>query len=91
MKKAELIAKIAKISGESKKLSGEMLEAVTEAIAMGVAEDGEVKLVGFGNFELVDVPERVGHNPQNGEPVAIAAHKRVAFRASKNLKDAVNK
>lgn len=91
MNKPELVSKIAEISGESKRLSGEMLEAVVEAVAMGIAEDGEVKLVGFGNFEIVDVAARNGHNPQTGEPMTVAAHKRVAFRPSKNLKAAVNK
>lgn len=91
MKKAELISKIAEISGESKRLSGEMLEAVVEAITMGIIEDGEVKLVGFGNFELVDVAARNGHNPLTNEPMTIAAHKRVAFRPSKTLKEAANK
>lgn len=90
MNKKELIAKIAEISGGSKKMSAEMLEVILEAITTGILEEGEVRLSGFGIFTLVDIPARQGHNPQNGEPITIAAHKRVAFKPSKTLKEAAN-
>ena len=34
-------------------------------------------------------PARMGRNPANGEPIKIAASKKVAFRAAKDLKEAV--
>jgi len=43
----------------------------------------------FGTFSVVDVKERQGVNPQTGEKMTIPAHKKVKFKASKTLSDAV--
>ncbi|MDE6063655.1 MAG: HU family DNA-binding protein, partial [Lachnospiraceae bacterium] len=61
-------------------------EAVTEELKKG----GKVQLVGFGTFEISEIKARDGRNPQNGEPMKIAASKAPKFKAGKALKDAVN-
>ena len=46
----------------------------------------EVKLSGFGNFELLNKNERPGRNPKTGEEVTISARRVVTFRAGNKLR-----
>ena len=53
-------------------------------------ENGEeVKLSGFGNFQLKDKSPRPGRNPRTGEDVEISARKVVTFKSGQKLKEAV--
>lgn len=47
----------------------------------------EVKISGFGNFKVIERPERTGRNPATGEAITVAASKKVTFKAAKALKD----
>jgi DNA-binding protein HU-beta len=49
----------------------------------------KLRLSGFGILEVKKRAPRKGRNPRTGEEVKIKASKRVAFRASKELKDAL--
>ena len=49
----------------------------------------EVKISGFGNFQLRNKSARPGRNPKTGEMIPIAARRVVTFHASQKLKDAV--
>lgn len=75
---------------------GEALKAVdvvfaTIAVELIDSSCDSVKIAGFGQFELVDRPSRVGVNPSNkDEKIEIPASKAVKFRPSKTLKDLVN-
>lgn len=90
MTRQELINKIAEKTGMTKKDSKVFLEGALEAILEGVVEDGQVHLVGFGNFELTESTEREGRNPQTGEAMVIPAKKRMTFKCSKAIKDTLN-
>jgi integration host factor subunit alpha len=46
----------------------------------------EVKLSGFGNFQLREKPQRPGRNPKTGEEIPITARRVVTFHASQKLK-----
>jgi len=48
-----------------------------------------VRIGGLGIMELKDRPARMGRNPATGEAVQIRASRKVAFRAAKELKDAI--
>jgi len=48
-----------------------------------------VRIGGLGIMEVKDRPARMGRNPANGEAVQIKASRKVAFRAAKDLKDAI--
>ena len=90
MNKTDLVAKIAEKAELSKKDSEKALKAFEEAVTEELVKGGEVRLVGFGTF---DVKERAAHdgvNPQTKKPIKIAASKSPRFRAGKSLKDAVN-
>ena len=51
---------------------------------------GKVQLIGFGTFEVVERPERMGRNPKSKETITIAASRVPKFKAGKALKDKVN-
>ena len=58
----------------------------------GVLEKGEeLSVIGFGKFEVVSKPARIGRNPKTGEELKIAAKKAVKFKVGKALADKVNK
>ncbi|MBI1686801.1 HU family DNA-binding protein [Caulobacter hibisci] len=67
-----------------------LVDGVFKAIAEAAAKGEEVSIPGFGKFKVQDKPARTGRNPATGAAVEIAASKKIAFTAAKQLKDAVN-
>ena len=55
-----------------------------------LARNEEVKLSGFGNFELLDKKPRPGRNPKTGEEVTISARRVVTFRAGNKLRKKID-
>lgn len=90
MNQSELIAKVAAISGESKKATEAVLKATADVIASTLKEGGDVALPGLGKLVVKDRAARTGKNPKTGEAIQIAASKTPGFKAAKALKDAVN-
>lgn len=76
--------------GLSNREAKEMLEAFFAEISSCLETGEEVKLAGFGNFQLRDKPQRPGRNPKTGEEIAVTARRVVTFHASSKLKDAVD-
>ena len=91
MNKNELVAAMAEKAELSKKDAEKALDACKAVVEEALVKGDKVQLVGFGTFEAEDRPARVGRNPRTGEEVKIAASKAPAFKAGKQLKDAVNK
>ena len=91
MTKAELISAIAEKSELTKKDSGKALDAFTEVVTAALAKGDKVQLVGFGTFETRDRKARTGINPQTKKTIKIPATKVPAFKAGRQLKDAVAK
>jgi DNA-binding protein HU-beta len=89
MNQKELVTKIAEVMETTKKDAKSALEGVLNALESALKDEGKVKLVGFGTFEVKDVAERKGMNPSTREEIVIPAGKRVSFKASKVLKDVV--
>ena len=90
MNKSELITAIAQRANLSKADTGRALNGLLKAIEATLKAGDSVALIGFGTFEVKERAERAGRNPQTGEAITIAASKTPAFKAGKNLKDAVN-
>lgn len=65
------------------------MDTVLDGITNGLRDDGTVTLTGFGTFEVRERPARVGRNPMTGEPMPIAAGRKVGFRGGKGLKASV--
>jgi len=74
----------------TKKDSTVCLDAVCEAIQELMVEDANVQVGGFGTFAVNQRAARKGVNPATGEEIDIAAVKVASFRASKNMKEAIN-
>lgn len=88
--KADLAEHLHDRLGLSKKEARELVEAGLEEITDTLADGEEVKLSGFGKFELRDKPPRPGRNPKTGEEVTISERRVVNFRPSQVLKERVN-
>jgi DNA-binding protein HU-beta len=67
------------------------VDALYESQVKSLKKDGGFTVVGFGTFKVSKRGARKGRNPQTGEAIKIAASKSVRFKASKSLKDSLNK
>jgi len=66
-----------------------MIDAFFDRIAESLETGTEVKISGFGNFQLRNKSARPGRNPKTGQMIPIDARRVVTFHASQKLKDAV--
>ncbi|MHB1680932.1 MAG: HU family DNA-binding protein [bacterium] len=90
MTKKELVDAMAKESNLSKIDSEKALNSFVNAVTGALKKGEEVKMVGFGNFSVMNRAARNGRNPQTGKTIQIKASKAPKFKAGKTLKDAVN-
>ena len=90
MNKVDLIAKVAEETGLSKNDATRAVDSVFEIITKALKKGDEVRLVGFGTFNVSKRAASVGRNPRTGEQIDIPASKQPKFRAGKGLKDSVN-
>lgn len=86
MTKAELIDKIAALDGiPSKRVAGEAIDSVFEALKEALKKGDSFTYQGFGTFKVQSYAERTGVNPRTGEKIKIPASRRPKFSASKVL------
>ncbi len=72
--------------GLSRTEARELVELFIEELTASLAVGKQVKLSGFGNFDLRDKNERPGRNPKTGEKIPISARRVVTFRPGEKLK-----
>ncbi len=72
--------------GISKRDSKELVETFFEDIRLALETGEQVKISGFGNFELRTKNQRPGRNPKTGEDIPITARRVVTFRPGQKLK-----
>lgn len=84
--KADLAEKLFEELGLNKREAKEMVEMFFEEIKTALSTGKQVKLSGFGNFDLRDKRERPGRNPKTGEEIPISARRVVTFRPGQKLK-----
>lgn len=89
MTKGDLVDAVARETGMPKTQSDAAVNAVLDGIKKGLQSDEEVRLVGFGTFEVRTRKARTGRNPQTGQTIQIQASRTVGFKPGKALKDAV--
>ena len=87
--KADLAEKLHQGLGFNKREAKELVEAFFEEIRTALESNEQVKLSGFGNFELRDKKQRPGRNPKTGEEIPISARRVVTFRPGQKLKSRV--
>ena len=90
MTKNELVKVIAAKAGLTNAQSADALEAFIDAITEALKKGDKVSLVGFGSFELKDVPEKEGFNPATGEKIQIKACKKPVLKFGNSYKDMFN-
>ena len=90
MNKNDLVALVADAAGLSKIDATKAVDAVFDGIIQSLKKGEEVRLVGFGTFDVSDRAASEGRNTRTGEKINIPASKQPKFKAGKGLKDAVN-
>jgi len=90
MNKNELVAAVADKADLTKAQASDAVEAALETITSALKGGDEVRLLGFGNFVVVDRKATTARNPQTGATVDVPASKAPKFKPGKALKDAVN-
>jgi DNA-binding protein HU-beta len=72
-----------------KKQTNEMLSGMIDLITSHLKKGARIRIGGLGVLQVRKRPARMGRNPATGEAIKIKASKKVAFRAAKELKEAV--
>jgi len=86
---SKLAAELAEKHEMSKKAAGEFLSAFVELTVKNLKKGHKVRVTGLGIFQVKKRPARMGRNPATGEQIKIKASKKLAFRAAKEVKDAI--
>jgi DNA-binding protein HU-beta len=90
MNKQDLIARIVKDTGVSKRVAAKMVATTLATIAKSLKKGDAVTLVGFGTFKTAVRKARKGRNPLTGGAIKIPRRKAVRFTAGKALKTELN-
>ena len=73
----------------SKKQSEAVLNDMVDLIVKSLKKGERIRIGGLGILQVKKRAARMGRNPATGEQIKIKASKKVAFRAAKELKEAV--
>jgi integration host factor subunit alpha len=84
--KAEMAERLFDEMGLNKREAKELVEQFFEEVRKALEANEQVKLSGFGNFDLRDKRQRPGRNPKTGEEIPIRARRVVTFRPGQKLK-----
>ncbi|MCP5159317.1 MAG: integration host factor subunit alpha [Gammaproteobacteria bacterium] len=88
--KADMAERLFEELGINKREAKELVEIFFEEIRSALEGGHQVKLSGFGNFDLRDKNQRPGRNPKTGEEIPITARRVVTFRPGQKLKARVD-
>lgn len=84
--KAEMAERLFQDVGLNKREAKEFVDALFESLRGALERGQQVKLSGFGNFELRQKNQRPGRNPKTGEEIPISARRVVTFRPGQKLR-----
>ena len=84
--KAELADALFEELGLNKREAKEFVDFFFEEMRERLEAGEEVKLSGFGNFELRSKNQRPGRNPKTGQEIPISARRVVTFRPGQKLR-----
>jgi integration host factor subunit alpha len=87
--KAQLAEMLFEQIGLNKRESKDMIDAFFNLVADSLVEGNDVKITGFGNFQIRTKAPRPGRNPRTGEAIPIRARRVVIFHASYKLKEQI--
>ncbi len=83
--KADMARSLFNELGLNKREARELVDLFFQELEASLAVGVQLKLYGFGNFDLRDKHERPGRNPKTGEKIPITARRVVTFRAGRKL------
>jgi DNA-binding protein HU-beta len=86
---SKIAAELAEKHEMSKKGMGELLANFVELTVKNLKKGNKVRITGLGIFQVKKRPARLGRNPLTGEQIKIKASKKLAFRAAKEVKEAI--
>lgn len=89
MNKTDLIVAVQRDLLASKRVAARAVESVLGAITVGLHQDREVHVMGFGSFSVVTRAGRLGTNPQTRRPMRIPPTKVIKFKPGNDLKRAL--
>jgi DNA-binding protein HU-beta len=72
-----------------KKQAIALLEGMVGTITKHLKKGARIRMSGLGILQVRKRPARMGRNPATGEAIKIKASKKIAFRAAKDLKEAI--
>ena len=84
--KADIAERLFNEVGLNKREAKEFVDAYFETIREALENGENVKLSGFGNFQLREKNQRPGRNPKTGEEIPISARRVVTFRPGQKLR-----
>ena len=84
--KADMAESLFNELGLNKREARELVDVLFEDLRATLVSGEQVKLSGFGNFDLRDKNQRPGRNPKTGEEIPITARRVVTFRPGQKLK-----
>ena len=87
--KAQLAELLFEQIGLNKRESKDMIDAFFDLISTSLVDGTDVKISGFGNFQIRTKAPRPGRNPRTGEAIPIRARRVFTFHASHKLKDQI--
>ncbi|MBI4723865.1 MAG: HU family DNA-binding protein [Rhodomicrobium sp.] len=84
-----LATEVAETHGLSQKQANEVLTEAITIIGKHLKKGARIRIAGLGTLEVRKRAARMGRNPATGEAIKIKASKKVAFRAAKDLAEAI--
>ena len=87
--KADIANRLFDEVGLNKREAKEFVDFYFEIIRSALESGNNVKLSGFGNYQLRDKNQRPGRNPKTGEEIPITARRVVTFRPGQKLRSRV--
>ena len=87
--KAEMAERLYEDVGLNKREAKEFVDAYFDALREALEQGRQIKLSGFGNFDLRRKNQRPGRNPKTGQQIPISARTVVTFRPGQKLKERV--
>ncbi len=90
MTKADMVELVYERIGVSKREAARIVEIIFDLIKETLERGENVKISGFGSFNIQHKKPRRGRNPQTGEEITISARRVLSFKASNVLREHLN-
>ena len=90
LKKEDIISRVFDYAGMTKAESKQAVETLFEIVKETLERGEDVKISGFGKFQVKEKKQRRGRNPRSGEDMTLRERRILVFRTSPVLREKVN-